>query len=227
MNSKLIEQITETLIAEIKTGRIDVDQMLPSERELSIRFKTSRPSVREALTDLQKRGYVKLTPNHRPRADLPSVEKIINLSMIQIRDLLGKSETASYLEQLRQFIELGALRTVIEKSSTIKLSEIYRSLLGCYEAIGDLKKFIAADIKFHQSIVAVVENPILISIHNQLLQANLLKRKGMNNQKDHDLMVYEEHSEIYKAVHDANLDNAVKVMERHLSRSFKSSLIIP
>ncbi|GIR60796.1 MAG: hypothetical protein CM15mP66_02440 [Pseudomonadota bacterium] len=59
--------------------------------------------------------------------------------MIQIRDLLGKSETASYLEQLRQFIELGALRTVIEKSSTIKLSEIYRSLLGCYEAIGDLK----------------------------------------------------------------------------------------
>ena len=40
MNSKLIEQITETLIAEIKTGRIDIDQMLPSERELSIRFKT-------------------------------------------------------------------------------------------------------------------------------------------------------------------------------------------
>ena len=55
----------------------------------------------------------------------------------------------------------------------------------------------------------------------------MLKRKGMNDQKDHDLMVYEEHSEIYKAVHDANLDNAVKVMERHLSRSFKSSLIIP
>ena len=51
---------------------------------------------------------------------------------------------------------------MIEKSSTIKLSEIYRSLIGCYEAIGDLKKFIAADIKFHQSIVAVVENPILI-----------------------------------------------------------------
>ena len=40
-------------------------------------------------------------------------------------------------------------------------------------------------------------------------------------------MVYEKYSEIYKAVHDANLDNAVKVMERHLSRSFKSSLIIP
>ena len=75
--------------------------------------------------------------------------------------------------------------------------------------------------------MAVVENPILISIHDQLMQANLLKRKGMNNQKDHDLMVYEEHSEIYKAVHDANLDIAVKVMERHLSRSFKSSLIIP
>ena len=56
MNSKLIEQITETLISEIKTGRIDVEQMLPSERELSIRFKTSRPSIREALTELQKRG---------------------------------------------------------------------------------------------------------------------------------------------------------------------------
>ena len=46
-------------------------------------------------------------------------------------------------------------------------------------------------------------------------------------ENEHDLMVYEEHSEIYKPHHDANLDNAVKVMERHLSRSFKSSLIVP
>ena len=75
MNSKLIGHITETLISEIKTGRIDIDQMLPSERELSIRFKTSRPSIREALTELQKRGYVKLTPNHRPGQTFHQLKK--------------------------------------------------------------------------------------------------------------------------------------------------------
>jgi|TARA_B100000315_G_C14486443_1_gene545420 GntR family transcriptional repressor for pyruvate dehydrogenase complex len=227
MNSKLITTITDSLISDIKSGKTEVGQMFSSERELSIRFSTSRPSIREALIELEKMGYAKLSSKHRPRADLPTVDKIVTQSMVQIRSLLGKSETASYLEQLRQFIELGALRTVIEKSSTIKLSEIHSSLLECHEAVGDLKKFISADIKFHQSIVAVVENPILISIHRQLLHANLLTRKGLKNQRDHDLMVYGEHSEIYKGIHDGNSEKAVQVMEKHLSRSFKSSLIVP
>jgi len=57
MNSKLIEQITETLISEIKTGRIDIDQMLPSERELSIRFKTSRPKSALIINEAGEKGF--------------------------------------------------------------------------------------------------------------------------------------------------------------------------
>ena len=227
MNSELIKSITDELVSDIQSRKITEGQVLPSERELCLRFSTSRPSVREALKDLEQMGFVKLSSKHRPRVELPSVNKIIHQTMLQVRNLLGKNETASYLEQLRQFIELGALRTVIEKSSTIKLAEIHNALLECHQAVGDLKKFITADIKFHQSIVAVVENPILIAIHQQLLQANLLKRKGLKNQKNHDLMVYEEHSEIYKGIHEGNLEQAIHVMEKHLSRSFKSSLVVP
>ena len=76
-------------------------------------------------------------------------------------------EAKAYLEQLRQFIEVGALRSVIKKSGSIEFAKIHNSLIINYESIGNLNEFIRSDILFHKSIVAVVDNLILISLHEE------------------------------------------------------------
>jgi GntR family transcriptional regulator len=51
-------QIKEYIIAEIKAGRFQPDQRLPSERELSLRFKVGRMTVRQALLELMHEGKI-------------------------------------------------------------------------------------------------------------------------------------------------------------------------
>jgi GntR family transcriptional regulator len=51
-------QLKDTLVADIKAGRYHVHQRLPSERELSERYKVSRMTARQALLDLAREGLV-------------------------------------------------------------------------------------------------------------------------------------------------------------------------
>jgi GntR family transcriptional regulator len=51
-------QLKDSLAAEIIAGRYRSNQRLPSERELSLRFKVSRMTVRQALLELARDGTI-------------------------------------------------------------------------------------------------------------------------------------------------------------------------
>jgi DNA-binding LacI/PurR family transcriptional regulator len=51
-------EIMNTLIREIETGEYPPHSMLPSEKEICIRFDVSRTSVRNALKSMQQGGYI-------------------------------------------------------------------------------------------------------------------------------------------------------------------------
>jgi GntR family transcriptional regulator len=53
----LYVQLRNTLTADIRAGRYGRHQRLPSERELSERFKVSRMTARQALLDLARHGF--------------------------------------------------------------------------------------------------------------------------------------------------------------------------
>jgi len=51
-------QVKDTLVAEITSGRYSAHQRLPSERELSEKYKVSRMTARQALLDLAREGLI-------------------------------------------------------------------------------------------------------------------------------------------------------------------------
>ena len=55
---KLADVITEQLESMILDGSLLAGQKLPPERELAEQFQVSRPSLREAIGNLQARGLV-------------------------------------------------------------------------------------------------------------------------------------------------------------------------
>lgn len=54
----LYAQLKSNLLAEIRSGRYQSHQRLPSEREFSRRFRVSRMTVRQALVDLAREGML-------------------------------------------------------------------------------------------------------------------------------------------------------------------------
>ena len=55
---KLSQGVTQQIEGLILRGILRPGERLPSERELSERMQVSRPSLREALSDLQSRGLL-------------------------------------------------------------------------------------------------------------------------------------------------------------------------
>ncbi len=53
---KLYQQVASTIMASIMCGRYKPGERLPSERDLAVTFKVSRPTIREAMISLEIRG---------------------------------------------------------------------------------------------------------------------------------------------------------------------------
>lgn len=219
--------IVEALIRDVRVGRYPVDEALPAERVLCERFGSSRPTVREALVQVEARGYARRNSGHRPVAAIPSVEDILSSSAAQFRDLLGDVTAGFHLEQVRRFIEVGALASTCKAMSAPRLQRLHSALLDCHTAIGDEPAFVAADIAFHRVIVEAVDNPIILSLHDRFVRSMLTTRPTVTDRGAHDRLIYDEHRTIYEAIRAQDMDRAVTVLDAHLARSSLSRLPPP
>lgn len=57
---RLYQDLARRLIAELTSGRFAVGDRLPAERELSVQYNVSRPTVREAVIALEVQGLVEV-----------------------------------------------------------------------------------------------------------------------------------------------------------------------
>ena len=218
--------IAQSLAREIRSGEIPDRQPLPTERQLCDRFEASRPTVREALAQLQHRGYISGGQGRRPRATRPSLVSILRGAGDHLREVLGDSESAAHLEQMRHFIETGAAREAATRADTIRIAKLRDTLDRNFATIGTAA-FPATDIAFHRAIVAVLGNPVILTLHDMFVSDMLAKRPPLVERLSHDRNVYEEHRQIYQAILDSDPDTATAVMDRHLARSYRSRLPAP
>ncbi len=220
------DRIADTLVSQIKNGILNVGDVLPTERELCEQFSTSRPTVREALAQLQLRGFVETGPGKRPRVTAPSIEGVLSAAAGNIGEILGNVESAAHLEQMRQFIEAGAVRVAAVQSSNVQVAKMHNALEANLAAIGT-EDFAATDIAFHRSIVAVVGNPIILKLHDMFVSTMLAQRPDLNDRRPYDEMAYEEHRCIYEAVLNRDVVAATNLINAHLERSYRSRLVAP
>lgn len=221
------ETVADSLIDEIREGVIADGAVLPAERELCERFSTSRPTIRAALMRMQSRGFASRETARRPRAKRPSIASVFDAAGESIRELFGGPESNAYLDQVRQFIEVGAVRTAAQDASNIQIAQIHAALQAGYEALCDDLAFARADADFHRAIVSVVQNPIILELHDRFVFQLVASRPVEPDQLEKNEQSYEEHRRIYEAIVDNDVDAAMTIMDRHLARSYKARLTPP
>lgn len=219
------ESIAEILIADIRAGEIADGATLPTERALSERFDTSRPTIRAALVMMQARGFATLETTKRPKASKPSISGIFESATESIRELMGDTESSAYLEQVRHFVEVGAVRVAALEASNIQISQIHAALDACHKSIGKDPDFGKADADFHRAIVSVVQNPIILELHDRFVGTMLSTRTAGPNPIEQDQEIYDEHLVIFDAIVENKPEKAIEVMNKHLSRSYRSRLL--
>lgn len=125
---KLSEMVEEELEQMIRRREFAEGEQLPSERELMTFFNVGRPSVREALAALKRKGLVQISNGERARVSRPSADTIIGELSGMAKDFLSHPGGIAHFEQLRLFLNPAWFATRLSMPAMNSLKSWYRLL---------------------------------------------------------------------------------------------------
>jgi GntR family transcriptional repressor for pyruvate dehydrogenase complex len=217
------EKISQTVVRQIEQlilrGILKPGERLPSERELSERLSVSRPSLREALAELQASGLL------TSRAG----------SGVFVGDVLGSafSETLvrlfsshdeavfDYIDFRRDMEGLAAHRAATVGSDTdLNITDAIFMKMEAAHAKRNPAEEAALDADFHLSIIEASHNVIMLHMMRsmyQLLQEGVFyNRQVMFKQRTTRDMLLDQHRAINDALQARDAEGARTAVEQHL-----------
>ncbi len=162
----LTEEIVESIGRDIASGRIAEGAALNTET-LMARFDVSRTAMREAMKVLESLGLIDM--KRRTGLRVRSLHEWNTLDSRIIRWRLGGSERTGILRsvtELREAIEPIAARVAAQSAPEESRRQLGVLVDAMAEAIraGDRSEFLAADLRFHDTLLAMSGNELFVSL---------------------------------------------------------------
>jgi len=188
------EEIKEMILSgELAQGERIVLERMSEQLNLSI------TPIREALNKLAQDDLILVTPR--------SSYEVISLDTEDINDILD----------LREMLETFALRTAGDNLTNFPVDS-FRELLHKINSSGSYKKFVEADIKFHETIVATSKNDRLGRLYSYIRNPERLLMIPSAKIEGRIETAIKEHLAILDAIEKKDLDLAVKHLSFHIQR---------
>jgi GntR family transcriptional repressor for pyruvate dehydrogenase complex len=170
----LAKQIAEKIRVAIIEGRLKVDERLPTEAELAVRFSVSRPTIREALKRLaaqnlirSRRGASGGTYVTRP-SQAEAAQELANATALLTS--MGEFDLVSIAEA-RQELGIVCCRIASERREEADLLVMREELTKQRDASLSDVEFCASDVRFHHAIAQATQNPVLRLVMAGVIEA--------------------------------------------------------
>ena len=151
------EDTVSRLLQTIRLGIVEPGSALPSERDLAARFSVSRDTVRDALRELSRAGYVVAKRGRYGGTFvcdvLPAPQPAAALTADEIDDVLG----------LREVLEVGAVRSAARRALSATDREALWSRLREVAAAGP-EDYRRLDSRLHLAFAEVSGTPSLVGL---------------------------------------------------------------
>lgn len=218
---KLSETVEEELELMIRQGEIAEGDALPSERELMAAFGVGRPSIRDALSALARKGLVKISSGERTRVTRPSADTIISELSGMSKDFLSQPNGLQYFDQLRKFFESSLVRHAAEFATEEQLQELEKALELNSKSVKNNSQFKKTDIYFHRVIASIPGNPIFLAIHQALVDWVIDARPVRSNSEELNTKSYLDHVDIFNCIKNRDVEGADKKLTQHIEYVFE------
>ncbi|MFF0863491.1 FadR/GntR family transcriptional regulator [Nonomuraea sp. NPDC003560] len=169
------ERVVEQVEEAIESGALGPGARLPSERELMVQFSVGRSTVREALRVLQARGLVRSRPGdpngaevlpfspaalHKSMTTLARVAELSLAELVQFRMVLDSSAVL-LAARLRTEEQLAAMEAAIADMRAAMHAAAPAATASASASVSDHDAFSAADVAFHDVVVAASGNTLI------------------------------------------------------------------
>ncbi|SDE32207.1 FadR/GntR family transcriptional regulator [Limimaricola pyoseonensis] len=217
LSQGVVRQIEELVLR----GILRPGDRLPPERELAERLGVSRPSLREALAELQTRGLVET----RAGAGV-FVSDVIGsaFSPALVRLFASHDEAVSDMVAFRRDIEgLAAERAARlgSESDLAVIDAVFRKMEAAQaKPAGDAEAEARLDAEFHLAIVEAGHNVVMLhmmrSIYDLLREGVFYNRQVMFRQRTTRASLIEQHRAINDALQARDAEAARAAVAAHL-----------
>lgn len=215
-SDSLYKQIVELLREQILNGTLKEGDVLPSERELALRFDVSRVPVREALKILEYLGVVRHVRGKGvfvQRADLGQFLSTVGPMMMEAPNVL------SDLFDIRLILETHAAALAARLCTAEDLEAMEKDLLEMDEGIRSGQHVEEASLNFHSRILAASHNQVLemVNLFLEELQHHSRRHSLWNRERQEEALHY--HQNIFAKIRARDPDGAANAMRDHLMRA--------
>lgn len=217
------EKLSQTVVSQIELlilrGILRPGERLPSERELSERLGVSRPSLREAVADLQERGLL----TSRPNAGIFVADVLGSAFSPALIDLFSTHEEAvfDYVAFRRDLEGLAAERAAQYGSATDL--EVIATIFQKMEAVHHKRDATAEaelDAHFHMAIIEASHNVVMLhmmrSMYDLLRQGVFYNRQMMFKNRLTREMLLDQHRAINRGIQARDAKAARAAVEIHM-----------
>jgi GntR family transcriptional regulator, transcriptional repressor for pyruvate dehydrogenase complex len=210
---RLYQEIALQIKAHIESGEFSVGARLPSERDLALQLKVSRPSVREAVIALEVEGLVEVKTGsgvfvRERRRALPSTASYEGPLEIMVARALIEGDIAARAATKMRSGDIKELERIVKMMDPSPTSQ---------------EACLPNDRAFHLYIAEKAGNTVLVRFVAELFDArhtplSVQFGKHFENAKTWRLAAAE-HAEIIKAFVSRDSQAAKQAMEKHLKNS--------
>ena len=218
------EKLSQTVIRQIELlilrGILRPGERLPSERELAERMDVSRPSLREAVGDLQDRGLLVARPN----AGIYVADVLGSAFAPALVDLFSRHDEAvfDYIAFRRDMEGLAADRAARLGSDTdLRVIDAIFAKMEAAHGKRDPSDEAALDAQFHMAIIEASHNVVMLhmmrSMFDLLRQGVFYNRQMMFKARTTREALLDQHRAINAALQARDPATARSAVEAHLT----------
>lgn len=195
----LRDTVEKSLSAAIISGELAPGSLV-SVPTLAGRFGVSATPVREAMLNLEKRGFVEPVKNKGFR--------VTSVSESDLREIV----------QVRSWLESAAMRPVCDELQVVPVDP-YRALADTIvdaAANNDFAAFLAADVAFHLALLTLASNKRLVETVSELRrQTRMVRLASMANTAELQQSA-DEHHQLLDLLVAGQVTEAEALMRRHV-----------
>ena len=159
LSDNVLMEIENMIVSGLRPG-----DKVPTEKELSEQFGVGRSTIRESMKALVAKGLIERTTegtfvsNHVEKCLVDPLNLMVNMEIGKVRDLL----------ELREIVELGAIRIAAEKIDDETIAQLKRINWQMQEPGAEPSVLQERDIQFHNAIAGVAGNKVLVEFLNAI-----------------------------------------------------------
>jgi GntR family transcriptional repressor for pyruvate dehydrogenase complex len=210
---RLSDQVADALTELILSGRLQVGDRLPSERELCEQFGVSRPVVREAVRSLIAK---RLLADHPRRGHVVARVESASVSESLLLFVRGRPLDYSQISEIRRVLEVETAGLAAERASAEQVEALGAAAARMTVGL-PADEAALIDIEFHRLIAQMTGNEYFVMFLDSLRE--VLRQVQRPTLADPKIVkgVRAAHRRIFLAIQAHDPDAARAAMRTHLA----------